>query len=129
MKAILSFVLFVSFFFGNVNLSFAESPMETAEMDEAMRIYNETKLDYSKVKKPIDLYNQVVENLETIDFFVKKNRGENATVMVSYYRFPETFWNEMRRIVKERKQVRMYYFRYIKDEEDGIDDIYLFWKY
>ena len=129
MKAILSFVLFVSFFFGNVNLSFAESLMETAEMDEAMRIYNETKLDYSKVKKPIDLYNQVVENLETIDFFVKKNRGENATVMVSYYRFPETFWNEMRKIVKERKQVRMYYFRYIKDEEDGIDDIYLFWKY
>ena len=129
MKAILSFVLFVSFFFGNVNLSFAESLMETTEMDEAMRIYNETKLDYSKVKKPIDLYNQVVENLETIDFFVKKNRGENATVMVSYYRFPETFWNEMRKIVKERKQVRMYYFRYIKDEEDGIDDIYLFWKY
>lgn len=120
MKAISCILVVFIVSLGNVAMAMA------MDEDQVMLRYSELKLDYSTVHSPTDLYNQVLSALDEIDFFLKESNSEKAMVMVYYYQFSEAFWKEMRKVVKERGQLTMTCYRYIKDQEEGITEAYLF---
>lgn len=118
MKAILCILVIFIASFGSVAMAMDE--------DQVMLRYSELKLDYSTVHSPIDLHNQIMQVLGEIDSFLKESNGEKSMVQIYFYDFSEAFWKEMRKVVKERGQLQMNCYRYIKDENEGISEAFLF---
>ena len=99
------------------------------EIDQAYETYNTLQLDFYSSMSASKLYDEILFKLKETDFFVKSETGEHSMVMIEEEIFPMKIWKELRILVDQRKELRMYKFVFLENKQEGVKESYLFWFY